>query len=245
MAGSPTWKGPTNSLVEVPGSPSYELAEKIQKTRTYTGLYSLCVSGALAKGTVGVGGNAGYVVSKCSVSRQRGDIGTVAIVWEAGADSGQPLPLDEYSVEPVELNPRLEKHPYFASITEPHLDLVHNAAIGSDSTARNQARGKVEGLATADAAAAQYLLSLMSRGVETYYLAGARYTWVASSYTAPSATMGGFIQTPLGTPWFTLPVGWSWLREADALEQSGGIYKIKRSWLGGPGGHWDTTLYAA
>lgn len=241
MSAVPTWVGPTTTLVEMPGSPSIDYSEELVRTRTYKGLFSLCESSAPARWSLGTGAEAGYMVAKATVSRERGNIGTLTVVYKVNAaSSGQPLPPDDYDTDPFEINPRVERNSAFSTVTDSEMSHVQAAVAAGDAATRAE---HVQWVTSNGSTAAKALLALMLRGTENYYQAGMKYIWSQSLYTAPAATLGGFIEVPGGTPGFTLPAGMSWLRMADKLGQSGGIYRITRTWMGGPAGLWSTVLY--
>jgi len=97
-------------------------------------------------------------------------------------------------------------------------------------------------------ALARALYTKLLRGEETYYLAGWRYTSIIYSYTLPTINIGAVLQSPNGIGPITIAdstIGW--LRLADLVEPAGvngSMWKITRTWLGGPNGHWDADLYA-
>lgn len=236
------------ALVEQAGSPSYEYAERATMTRAYRGRLALCVANALAKGTVGVGTFAGWVVARTTVTQEAPGMGLLTIYWEAGgAGSGTVLPPDEFAVEPFEVNPRIEQHPFFRDMSPASIDLARTAAHGQDDRTRSVAAmaisGKVgDGGGPDDQA--KKLLALMNRGVETYYLAGLRYTWTTARWVLPNLTLGGVTQTPGGPLYGYLPNGMGWLRLSDTLAWTGACYRVTRQWLGGPSGYWDAEIYA-
>ena len=89
------------------------------------------------------------------------------------------------------------------------------------------------------------LYDWLMRGHETYFLAGIKYMYVHHYFTMPIRTRGGFVQAPSYGP-RAGDTTLSWLRLADAAEPvgvSGSVIRLTSTWLGGPGGHWDPTLY--
>ncbi len=235
---TPTWKGPTDQLVEANNSPTYELSERVIKTRIYHGLYSYCESllPDYSRGTIGTGSESGYLVSRTTLAKLRGNIGQMTIQWEASSDSsGQTLPSDEVAVIPDNLNPRLEAHPNYAVLDDVDMQNVENALRANT----RQERLVTDAFLTAEGLD---LVTRIRRGNESFYLAAFRYSWVTHSWTIPSSTRGGFVESPGGplASYFTGTI--SWLREADALQYQSGIWRRTRTWLGGPAGHFDPDL---
>jgi len=89
---------------------------------------------------------------------------------------------------------------------------------------------------------------MLANGEETYYAAGWLYTVVRYSFTLPSTTRGGIIETPSPEPdpaYFSTDIGW--LRKADQLESSGPInsmWRLTQSWMGCNAAYWDPNLYS-
>ena len=46
-------------------------------------------------------------------------------------------------------------------------------------------------------------------------------------------------------PLNTIPFGLSWLRQADTIHLNRTWWRLTRSWIGGPMGHWDKEIYTA
>ena len=248
MPASVTWRGPTDSLVEIPESPVVDIGETITRTRTYRGLYTLCESSLLPKDTAGTGDEAGYVVIRCTAAKERGDAGKLTVVWgPADGSSGQDLPPDEFTCEPFEVRPNIQNLPYLtaalsgltAAVRAKNLDSLAMYLKGSDAD-----RHKAESwIAASGAAATQNVLAIVQRGVETWYLAGIKFSYTFSSWALPALTLGGYVETPSGTGFPSITGTLSWLRLSDSWGRSGSIYKTTRSWLGAPNGYWDSTLY--
>lgn len=240
MSATPTYAGATTALTELPGSPSIEVGGgRVTRTRSYTGLWSLCEAGIVATGSAGTGDELGFVVTRCSAQRSRGDIGTLTIVYEAGgSESGAELPPLEYTCEPHRLQRPLKYHPAYASLTADILEAIDRACSPGNKSTSDYDKFKDIPLALA-------LYQKRKRGTESYYIAGFKYSYTECSWSLPSFTLGGFLQTPLGPLAGLLPASAGWLREADEYEYTGAYHRIKRSWIGTPGADWDTDLYTA
>ena len=239
--------------------------DRIRWTDVLYGPTSLCYSSQPARGAFGTtnfAGNlgmnrAGWVVNQSTVTNSRGGIGKLTIEWEAGGTSATAaLPTGEVRLEPQELYPRIEKNPFFAALLPANVKIAYNAAYlvtqsgavpGNDefSSALNGAAPAITD--PTQLALAKALYQKLLRGDETYYLAGWRYTSVIYSYSMPDINIGGILQSPNGIGQVTIndsSIGW--LRLADLVEPAGvngSMWKITRTWLGGPNGHWDSDLY--
>lgn len=232
----PTWRPNSPGLIEAPDSPSFVFAERITKTRSYGGRFEDCAAFAVAKGTIGTGEEVGYWVARCEVTRQPGAAGRLVIAWEAiSGDLGYQLPPDEFGIEPFEANPALENHPLYQGISAESLSNVHKALNGDDDAEL--------ALTQIPDPTAWFLLRKLRRGTTNWYVAGFRYTWVLHSWGLPAATKGGFLQTPGGPLEGALPAGIAWLRYSDQLSYQNGVFRLTRTWLGGPDGFWDPELY--
>lgn len=246
MSATKTWKGPVTALVELPDSPVWEFGDVVTQTRSYKGLHSFCLQEAgqnLLKNTLGAGDFAGFKVVRTRVTRERGDVGKLEVVWASWTTeaTGSALPEDEFAVIPENLSPRIEKHELFSSLDTEQLALVHDAVQGATEEARQEAWDE---LVAQGNVFATDLVEKLERGQESYYLCALRYVWVTHSWTLPTIDRGGYVQAPLGplAGYFVSDI--DWLREADDLQYQNGIYRWTRSWLGGPLGHWDLDLYA-
>jgi hypothetical protein len=243
-------KGTTGSLVEDPGSPRTELGERIVRTRVYRGTYTLCWSSRLYKGTAGTGDETGFVVQSCTVVRDRGDMGVMTVVWEAGAStSGVDLPPIEFSCQQQRQPRGLFRHPKYALTTDTPAgvltkdDVVNIRLAAQGGTEGTSAENSLNALpnGTRKERALQ-LLKKVQRGQESYYITAFVYRYVQSYWTLPALTIGGFIETPSGPMAGLLPSG-TWLRMADGVEFTGAHYKVTRTWEGAGPGNWDADLY--
>ncbi len=235
---TPVWIGNSSSLVELPNSGEKVLGEKVRLIKRYASTYAICDANALYKGTVGSGATAGYIVAQSTITPDRGNQALLTIEWEAnGSGSGADLPVDEYGLLPFEVNPRLESHPLFASLNVEKREKVRAWVDASDPLTRQKNKDLVT---DPDAI---LLGEKLLQGTETYYLAGWTYQWAFYSWSIPSISDGGFIETPGGPLSGYLGSGVDWLRQADSYEFTGTHHKLTRTWLGGPTGHWDPDLY--
>ena len=239
MSATPTQKGAIGVLTEAADSPTIVRGVRTSITRTYVGIYSVCAAATWYKGDAGSGAEAGFQVASCTITKERGNHGKVVVVWESGGSgSGQPLPLDEVAISPSNQNPRTARHPLYSSLTAADLQNVEDACLKQSATERAAAYAAL-------GATGQQLVDKIRLGNESYYLAALRYSWATHSYSIPTTTRGGYTESISGTPLSGYFVaGISWLREADDLQYSNGIWRRTRSWLGAADGHWDADLYA-
>lgn len=248
MPSTPTHKN-LGSLIEASESPIYEIGETITQTRIYHATISVCLANIVFKGTAGTGAQSGYQVQRCTVTSLGGSQGRLTLVWEANASgSGATLPPDEVAVQADNQSPRVERHPIFKPLEDQKvgavgseeyvLDLVENAVRAQTRTDRETALGKLAAVPLA-----LKLIKKLQRGQESYYAASLRTAWVTHSWDLPSISRGGFrdpVQGPLAG-YFVSDI--DWLREADDLQYSNGIWRWTRSWLGSP--EWDPDIYTA
>jgi hypothetical protein len=215
----------------------------------FKGPYEVCLANFLPRGSIGAGDREGWVVASCQIENKQG-IGTMTIRWDAGGPDGyMPEPCDEFELMPEELYPKTEKSPIFNAITFPVMQLVMDAIHNPNITTRKAAyQSIVTHSPTTEYDQATVLVDLLTRGVETYYVAGLRYTFSRYSYIPPVISLGGFIEYPDGPLSGLLPTTYGWLRLADRLEAAGvngSMFKKTKTWLGCPAGHWDEALYPA
>lgn len=239
MSSTPTYKN-LDALIEAPESGTYEFAEKATYTQIYVAKFSACFDARQTHGTIGSGVTLGYRVAKCTVEHTRGIMGKLTIVWEAGGgdDPGIQLPADEFDVFPENLSPRTERNKMFTGILPAALQVVKTALWGENEEIRQDAYDSIGGIA-------KTLVDKINAGNETFYLASLRYVWRLHSWSIPDIQLGGVIESPSGPLAGYFSPAISWLREADAFTEQGGVYMLTRSWLGAPSGHWDAQLYAA
>jgi hypothetical protein len=249
------WKGqPTNYLVELPDSGSIALNDRSTYIRKYAGLYDPTVLlSILPRGTFGTGGMAGWVVADCRAERHpdKKSLGILTLTWEAGgAYATIPLPIDEFDVQPQELYPKIERHPIFKTpvqITADSCSDAYAVVYGSNKANRKDAKKIIDNYTDADQKAlAIKLYTKLKNGEETYYKSAIRYSWHQHSYTLPTLSVGGAIETP-GGPLAGYFYGLDFLRLADSLMPAGingSMYKRTRTWLGALAGYWDDELYS-
>lgn len=235
---TPTYKN-LDILIEQPESGRVESADSRTITKIYRAKYSVCVAAIKFKGTLGSGSLLGYEIRSSSVERERGDLGRLTDVWSAGGDDADPettpLPQDEVAITANNLSPRLERHLKYSSLTAAEFQKVDDAVRAPNASQRDAIKATLSTLG-------RELVDKITKGNESYYLATLRYSWVTHSYTVPNSTRGGYIDTIAGSPLAGYFLGTiSWLREADNLEYSNGIWRLTRSWIGADA--WDSDLY--
>ena len=116
MPATPTWVPSAPGLKEDPDSGELNFGAIQTYTQIYGGKYADCLAGALPKGTVGSGATAGYIIQSCRVTKTKGEIGRLVLVWEGY--TGSILPADEFGLSPTDLAPATEKNLAFNSVTD-------------------------------------------------------------------------------------------------------------------------------
>lgn len=257
MPSTPTYKN-LDTLVEQPNSGTLEYSDRVVFTKIYRALFSVCQAAMLPKGSIGTGAMAGFIVATCALSKERGEMGLLTIRWEAGGGSdegGQSLPADEVSVHPVELQPVIERLPKYASLSnqiigsgddaEPVMKVIDDVIRAATTSARKAALLKLlEELSLDDYALALDLLDKKEHGTAVYYLAGLEYSWTSYHWATPNIELGGTIESPGGPLAGYFDPGLGWLRKADAFDGSSGVFRLTRTWVGAPAGHFDDGIYS-
>ena len=226
--GTPTWRGPTDQLIEMPDSPEYDLGSSgTICTRVYMGLYSLALAGKLPKETIGTGDMTGWLVQSSKVQRQRGGIGKLTVVYGGGgtngAASGEQLPPDRFGCTPFEVNARLETHSRYSSLSDDDFKNVR-----TDETCFQ----KDSSLSVALSGMALDLFLKKIKGQTGFYQFGFKYQWTVSNYNViGTLNAGGYLESPYGPVGSFIPGSFSCLRQADDLKWTGRLYEYTRSWL--------------
>jgi hypothetical protein len=244
---SPIWKG-TTALLFQPDSGRLSMADRVTFTDVYKGPDSVCRAGLLRRGTYGSGERDGWVVTSSVVEPDKGTVSKLTINWEAGGPSASSifLPLSEFDSQVVELYPKIERAGFFADITRDTLSAAYSAVLGATKAQRDAAWSYLNGLDDPQKTLGLKLVQKLQNGEESWYVAGMRYMFIYYSFSLPTLSLGGFIETPS----IAASVGlgsMSWLRLADFFQSAGvngSAYRVTQTWLGGPEGHWDTDIYS-
>jgi hypothetical protein len=237
-----TWKPVAPGLVEQANSPQLEYTgNSARRTRSFKGLHSLCLTSIPYPGTIGTAADAGWVVESSSVAREKGDIGILTVVWIPAPFviiGTIPLPPDEAGIAPTALNPKIERHPRYNSLTPQQLQNVQDALAAGAGGDTSKAYLDLP-------ARGQELYTKISQGWETFYLAGMTYSWAKYYYSLPALSLGSYPETP-GGPLAPYLRNMSCLRAADSLVWAQYCWKLTRTWLAMPnlpGTCWDPQLY--
>ncbi|MGO8699632.1 MAG: hypothetical protein ACLQVY_18185 [Limisphaerales bacterium] len=238
---------PASSDFELmPDGFDYTLDIKSRYTEKFSGpyvnLYAAGVWGVYNRGVI----SGEWIINNARLQLQRSNVGILTINWE----SINQVPYDEWSVTQWDLQPRIERHPRYSTLTEGDFTVIQQALLSATTGALNTALNNLSG--TSNPALATELYKKMRDGMETYYLAGARYTWTTYYRPGylPTPSEGGYTESPGGPAGYVLPAGFAWLRTADDYGLAlyaplGGITKLTRVWLGAGGSYWDTDIYPA
>ena len=255
------WKG-TTLMFSGAESGTITAGDRVRMVDILYGPLTLCYAVQPPRGAFGTNSfngmainRAGWVVNQAVVNNLKGGIGKMTIEWEAGgAYAYMALPVGDFSCQPQELYPKIERAGCFVGITFATLNVCYNClylATNSSGTPIVTSSFLTTNITDpTQLALAQNLVSKLLKGEETFYLAGWKYTYVYYSYTMPTLSAGGVIRTPGGPLAGNLPGGVSWLRLADQADPAGvngSMYKITVSYIGGPtmGGvnYWDSDVY--
>ncbi len=246
-ANSPIWKGlPPGTLSETPESGKLKLAERISYTQQFAGRYgdALIIAAGHPRGSIWTilfnGAPNLFCVDNTSLDLQKGGKGVVTIAYTyLGV-----MPPDDFALEPAEINPPIERNPYFAALTQNDLDLAHHAFKSATADGKITIDGAIA--ASPNKVLIVSLVQKWLRGEKTYYLASYKFKHTLHTFNAPDAHPGGVIQQPFGAfAGYVAGSGLHWLRQADNVEWTNGLWKLTRTWYGAPSGHWDPDLYPA
>lgn len=187
-----------------------------------------------------------WIINNSKVIPMRGAKRRVEIYWQS--IDGYLAP-PEWSLTREDLQPHIERHPLFSSLTQADFTLIRLAFLSA--TVDGQANSANQMNRTSNPPLASNLLSKMVGGQENYYLASSHYTY--SYYYlpggVPSLNSGGSVYSnPGGPAGYVIPAGESWLRYADEAQQSnycpiGGIVKVTSTFVGAPNNFWDSDIY--
>lgn len=221
-------------------------AETFIRTRMFKGFFEGIKMEVKAPGTI----FDGMLVKQSSVKREAGSLGLLTVQTQVGGDDygdWVTLPADEADLDPVELNPRIERHPIFADLLPAEVELVRVAFESQSLDGRNTAANALGSVTESRRELASKLLDKLRGGQEYYKLFGYRYTWATHYWAAPYVETESLLEQP-GGPFESViaSMPFAWLREADKLSllQNGRVYKLTSSWLGAPTAHWDPDLYS-
>jgi hypothetical protein len=126
-------------------------------------------------------------------------------------------PPDEFSVETVELNPPIEKHPRYAFLTAKSRYMVNNWAQSSqqytgqdienyvtqqmfpenDDTPDQTKNPGAIGTNNQNRSALIELMTKRKVGEDTFYMAGFRINWAQYFWSSPQINPGGYIEDPI------------------------------------------------
>lgn len=229
----PIWIG-SEALQEQADSPHWEFSDKSKVTVRYRGPYTLCLSSAPRRGDFATGDYAGLLVSSAEVTKEKGGIGTLVIVYEGTLSGDDKVPKDEIEIEMAQKEFSMEIHPLFEGLAEDLKNAVKSYINASTDEDRMAANGKIE-----TSPAAIKLRDRMLRGQTHFVLFPPVYTWTLYSIAEPWADVGGYIEDPFGS--VTAPIGYSWLRCADQLSWNGTYWKLERRWIASY--EWDEEIY--
>lgn len=235
------WRG-TTALVEQSSSPQWEFGEQIVATTIHKGPYALCLSTAPLRGTLGTGSFAGLKVDNSRVTPEKGGLATLTITFKGLFTDVTQVPADQYTLDPNEKEFAIETHPRYADIGQTVRALVRATIEGGSQKERDDAYAILYDGALIDP---YYALGLelsdkLFAGETHFFFPAPIYNWTLYFVDQPSATLGGYFDTPGGT--LIEPGGYDWLRLSDRLDYDGAFWKLTRRWQAAL--IWDSDLYA-
>ena len=251
-ANTPVWKGlAAGTLTETPESGKVTFGERIGYVQQFAGRYNDAVTFASAhfrgsQWVVTIGLMSAVVfVNDATVTHDKGGRALVTVNYDAATftgGTGTGLPPDEFALTPIELNPALERNDYFATLTQ---DEIKKARASYNSATESGGTGVDSTITTlARSALIQSLIAKWTRGTDSFYMAGMSFQHTMYFSYAPNGYRGGVLQQPYGAfAGYVSGAGLQWLRRADEVVWSNGLWKLMRTWIGGPNGYWDTDLY--
>ncbi len=147
-----------------------------------------------------------YKVLETQVQYSEGDRAVVSITSE-GAGGGLDVPPDEYSIEVVEFNPSLLKHPRYAPLTRTQLYYIQAASQSQDFLRLTDFTSVLGTLQNQKNQAATELRIKLQKGIDSFYLAGFKINYTHYSYEPLPMNPGGVIDDPtnssgVGVPYF-------------------------------------------
>ncbi len=129
---------------------------------------------------------------------QRGDRVIIGITAESLSFDTPPA---EFSVDVIEFNPALQKHPRYAPMTRENIQQVLSL-LNSQDYLRVADFSNILGINTVDSMspapqqASAELLAKFRKGIDTFYLPGFRVSFSTFYYHPQPLNPGGFIQDP-------------------------------------------------
>lgn len=246
----PIWTTPDPNrfpagLIETPRSGTMKYGERITYAQEFEGKAALVRAFAdiHPRGSLWVipylsNLNAVFIVEDCTCQVDRGGKGTVTINYNFLGS----VPPDEWAVTPFEINPPIERHPYFATLTPD--DLTKARSLFTSISAQGYSAVQSAIAAATNSSLISQIVAKWLLGEETFYLAGVKYQWTSYHYSLLGIPIraGGYRETPFGPGVAPLM---QWLRQADEIVWANGLYKLTRTWVGAPtwAAYWDTDLY--
>lgn len=187
---------------EYSDSPEIELAEQATITHRYNCDYNTGQSllQTYTRGTIlqDSYGNLTKILS-CKlqqISKTGAILCNFTVVSEGISFSNPP---DDFSVQNVELNPALEKHPRYAALTYKDRFIVRNANIVDEIDLATQYTNAIAAITDSnEKQQAQELLFKRHKGEDSFYLSGYKVTWSQYFWLPQIINPGGYIEDPVG-----------------------------------------------
>ncbi len=256
---------PDSYLEELPDSPTIERGEQNTCVHTYRcdPVTAQSIVEFTSRGDL-QGDSSGNVwkVLGVRMSLSKGNSASVTITSECVL--GLDTPPDEFTIDVIEFNPALQKHPRYSPITLKNKYLIQRLQNKGDILALSDfsniidsaaTSGTVEGLAMGE------LIAKLRKGIDSFYLAGFRINYSVYSNFPQLLNPGGYVEDPVESAiipyYFTsddqTPAGQSifdfgddylmlyanglaYLRLCDSQTYQRTWFKKTMSWIAAPGG---------
>jgi len=229
----------TSVLMEVPTSPMWERGDTTRATQVFrSASYALARASLPPKGAYGTGDFAGMFIVSATVSKERGQVGVLTLVYE-----GPGLVLDEVVLPPDECEidfakdqQSIKELPLFSDLTDEDRWAIDVWVNSADFRTHEFFQYMESG---ANAALMGQLRERLLRGQEHKLIFPPVYRWTSYYLDEPYADGGGYIDFPNGP--LTAPSNYMYLRAGDQLSFNGTFYRVSRTWIGAP--MWDGVIY--
>lgn len=147
----------------------------------------------------------GYIYRVLTSRSERIDKGNACKVTITSEAQFNPPP-EEFTIEPVELNPSLDKHARYGNLTYKDRYIVRQANINDNADLAQQYTNALVNITNpTELQQAKELLLKRHKGQDSFYLAGWKITWSKYFWTPQILNPGGYIEDPVvegGVPYY-------------------------------------------
>lgn len=244
---NPLWSG-TTAVVQTVGAPQWSFTgSRVEVTLRYVGPYLTVLASRPSPGQSLAGFDSNFVIDKVEIDRAEGGRGlmTLTMVNESPEYTGFAAPPDPtYEIEWVQLEKKLSAHRRYttsgAVLTSADWSEIAEWESATTASAKDTA------YAALSTSGLDYA-NKIRKGIESFIIFSPVARKTSYSYSPPTTTAAGLIQTPTGFPGLPTktPTDWVWLKTADRAMRTGRNSRWDRTeeWTGADS--WDTDLYTA